>query len=107
METVNLGSGRTLEFFPFKPSDAIRQLNPKYDGVPDIERYGAHITHETEDGEGCKTTIFFDTPEGRKVPDTYLRRFVKVTQLVPLSTDVIPCRCGAEGSIVSGRWVAA
>lgn len=105
MSTINLGWGRTLEFFPFKPSAAIRQLNPRYDDVSDIDRYGAHITHETEDGEGCKTTIFFDTPEARKVPDTYLRQFVEVSSQEPLSTGTIACRCGATGQIHDGKWV--
>lgn len=107
MSTVDLGWGRKLEFFPFKPSEAIRRLRPQYDDVPDIDRYGAHITHETEDGEGCKTTIFFDTPEGRKVPDTYLRQFVPLQEAAPLSAGPIACRCGAAGSIVDGKWVTA
>lgn len=102
---IGIGSGRTLEYFPFKPSDAIRQLNPKYDDVPDIERYGAHISHETEEGEHCRTSIFFE--EGRKVPDTYLRQFVTAITQEPLSTTIITCRCGEVGRITAGQWELA
>lgn len=99
---MDIGNGRTIEYFSFKPSSVTRQLNPKLDDVPDLERYGAHLTHELEDGEVCRTTFFFE--EGRKVPSDSLRQFVTPIVDEPLSTTVILCRCGAEGRITANQW---
>lgn len=99
---MDIGSGRTLEYFSFKPSSVTRQLDPKLDDVPDIERYGAFLTHELDNGEVCRTSIFFE--EGRKVPSASFRQFVVTASEDPLSTGLISCRCGAEGCITENKW---
>lgn len=95
-----------------------RDLNPRYAGLPDVERWGAMIWHRRQDGTLCHGAITFDTPEVRAVMAVRgeERNVWQVESWDPLtiSPSVLCCfpldgggTCGDHGFIRAGRWVRA
>jgi len=56
-ELFDLGCEHFLEYYPWSPD---RELNPQYDGIPDIERAVAVIHHKTPEGKDCTSAVHFD-----------------------------------------------
>lgn len=116
---VDLGSDHAYSFSQFAPD---RALNPQYDGVPDVPRYGALVAHLKADGSLCMGAIHFDTPEVRavnaatrahceKIGSPYGKDYSmwQVQSWEPLSVSP-SLQCGAcpdHGFIRDGRWVRA
>lgn len=96
-----------------------RELNPQYEGVADVERWGAMIWHRRPDGSLCHGAITFDTPEVRAVLAVRAepgKNVWQVEQWEPLTiSPSVLCRfpldgggtCGDHGFIRAGRWVRA
>lgn len=119
---VDLGSGVKLYWTCWAPN---RKLNPQYEGLPDVERYGGILEHPTPnlDARGwegetpgrCCGGLTFRGP----VWEELLRRAQAAGK--PFNTtawDVVSwepltispsflCHCGFHGWIQNGRWVPA
>lgn len=103
---IDLGLGHSLTYHQWAPD---RELNPQYDGIPDIERVGATIYHHKPDGTPCVGGITFDLPN---LPAGFLARpRWQVISWEPLHIEPsVLCKvegCGDHGWIRDGRWVPA
>jgi len=88
-----------------------RELNPQYDGVPDVDRYGMMIAHMTLEGRLCMSAITFDGPVQRELDRERRRPMWQVHSLIRGHEHLEPsllCRaCGDHGWIREGKWVRA
>lgn len=110
-DNIDLGDGFSYRFFQWGPD---RDLNPKYAGLPDIEKAGIIIWKNEEAVASC----WFDTPENHRVLDMAFNGEKKtpVWQLHSLDplhiepsiqmydTNLQP---SYHGFIRNGRWVQA
>ncbi len=106
-EPLDLGDGHTLRFSMWSPD---RELNPQYEGVPDIPRVGATVYHPTPAGETCSSGVYFDLPEVReRFPQLTDENVWQVVSWDPLtlSPSLLCMRCGDHGFIRGGKWVRA
>jgi hypothetical protein len=100
---ADIGDDHFLSFFGWCPD---RELNPQYDGIPDVPKAGATIDHRKPDGSLCTGAITFDTPSTRQVfPEAALWQ-VEAWEPLTISPSVL-CSCGDHGYIRGGRWVPA
>ena len=98
---MDLGSGHVGFKASWSPD---RDLNPQYDGIPDIPWCGLTIEHTAPDGAECSGHITF------AVPGTEIWPHHKWTVISfdPLHVEPsILCDCGDHGFIRDGRWVTA
>ena len=105
-KATELGDGHYFQFVSWSPD---RALNPQYDGIPDVEKYGGIHIHPCPDGSGyCVGSITFDGEVQRKVDPRELARWT-VHSLDPLSlSPSLLCRGrGSHGFIRDGKWVQA
>jgi hypothetical protein len=109
---VDLGHDHRLIYHSWAPD---RDLNPQYESVADIDKFGAAIEHpHAVTGERCVGGITFDTPEVQRVL-TISRSYGGVNGAVwqvqswdPLTiSPSILCSCGDHGFIRNGRWEPA
>jgi len=102
-DPLDLGHGHIGSWVSWAPD---RDLNPQYDGVPSVERYGLLIKHAKPDGNPCMGSVTFASETAKKVsPDTATW---DVESWAPLSlSPSILCSCGDHGWIRDGRWVPA
>lgn len=119
---IELGDDHALWFVGWA---ADRDLNPQYDGVPDVSRYSAVVEHRKPDGSLCISAIHFDTPEVRAVDDAsrkhceklgapyaeYPRWQVQSWDPLTVSPSLL-CTvgkggCGDHGFIRGGKWIRA
>jgi hypothetical protein len=103
----DLGSGFSYSFFSWKPE---RDLNPQYDGIPDVEKAGITIWKDGELVGSCH----FDTPEVRRVPGLHSGHWWKLLSLDPLHIepsiqmyDQKTRKPSHHGFIRGGKWVQA
>lgn len=99
---IDLGHEHRLRFSQWSPD---RELNPQYEGIPDVKYFGATVRHLTPEGKVCIGGITFDGEVQRR-----LNRgpFWTLVSLDPLTvTPSLLCRlCGDHGFITNGQWVA-
>jgi hypothetical protein len=96
-EPLDLGHDHSLQFAAFAPgADS---------GLPEVERYGAHVYHRTPEGRDCVGFIVFDglPPEIATGGPTWT---VESWEPLTVSPSLL-CSCGDHGFIRNGRWVAA
>lgn len=104
MSEVDLGHGHTLRYLGWAPD---RELNPQYDGIPDVERWGAVITHPHHaTGQECEGMVTFDGEVQRQLEPDRPKWTVDVVEPLTLSPSIL-CGCGDHGYIRDGRWVPA
>ena len=103
MNAIDLGHDHTLSFVGWAPD---RELNPQYDGIPDVEKYGASIDHKTAAGEPCSGFVTFDGEVARQVSPKSPKWTVESWEPLTLSPSVL-CSCGDHGFVRSGRWEPA
>ena len=103
MEPLDLGHGHTLRFTHWAPE---RDLNPQYDGIPDIDPVGAIIDHPKADGTTCSGSVLFDSPAVAQLFKGSPRWTVECLQPLTLSPSVA-CSCGDHGFVKDGKWVPA
>lgn len=115
IEPLDLGSGVTLRFVSWAPD---RALNPQYADLPDVERYGAIISHEhvpcpgDDLGAGvdakvtCEGYVTFDGEAQRRLDPDRPRWKVESWEPLTLSPS-IQSPCGFHGFVRQGRWVPA
>lgn len=103
---LDLGDSHSLAFVGWNPD---RALNPQYDGLPDVEKWGAIIYHRTDKTETgwCAGGVTFDGEVQRKVvPDKGRWRVVSWEPL-HIEPSVLCRGCGDHGFIRAGKWVRA
>jgi hypothetical protein len=100
---LDLGSGHRLIFIRWAPD---RILNPQYDHVSDVEKWGAVIEHTAPDGKLCEGCITFDGPVQREVEDKTPKWTVESWEPLTVSPSLL-CVCGDHGFIRNGKWVPA
>lgn len=107
-DPMDLGHGHTGSWVSWAPD---RNLNPQYQGLPDVERYGLLIKHATPDGNPCVGSVAFDTEEIRAINEKIMTRKQALWQVeswAPLTlSPSILCSCGDHGYVRDGRWVPA
>jgi hypothetical protein len=109
-EPLDLGHDHTLRFTSWAPD---RALNPQYDGIPDVDRWGAIVSHPngpnpvaaTSTGR-CEGAITFDGPVQQQVEPNRPKWTVESWDPLTLSPRLL-CGCGDHGFIRNGRWVPA
>lgn len=101
----DIGHGVFLTWFVWAPD---RELNPQYDGVPDIDPMGVTVWHKRPDGAQCGGAVPFDLPGVRERMGSD-RPLWQVVSLDPLHVEPsVLCRaCGHHGFIRDGRWEPA
>lgn len=126
MNPEDIGSDVQITYWGWSPD---RELNPQYDGIPDIEKYGILIDHKTPEGRQCSSFAVFDTEDVRKLQrvtaDQAHRRAagsperrqqdpggravwqVETWEPLTISPSVLCRRCGHHGFIRNGLWEAA
>jgi len=100
---LDLGDGHTLRFFMWAPN---RDLNPRYAGMPDVERAGCTIWHSAPSGDPCEGALTFDLPETRHLAPDGRRWQVESWDPLTISPSVL-CHCGDHGFVRGGKWVRA
>jgi hypothetical protein len=100
---LNLGHGHTLRYVCWRPD---RELNPQYDGVPDVERYAAIVEHQTKDGESCTGSITFAGDVQARIEPNRPVWTVESWDPLTVSPSLL-CSCGDHGWVRGGRWVRA
>lgn len=101
---IALGHDHFYHFTSWAPD---RELNPQYDGIPDVERFGLIIIHPSKSnpaGPPCVGGITFDGEVQRRLnmPD---RALWQVESWEPLTiSPSLLCFCGDHGWIRNGRW---
>lgn len=114
MEPLDLGHDHTLRFTSWSPD---RALNPQYDGIPDVKRYGAIIRHrpgphpiipvDNEYFSGwCEGGVTFDGEVQRQISPNHPRWAVESWEPLTISPSVL-CSCGDHGFVRNGQWVPA
>lgn len=103
IERIDLGHGVSYSKFQWSPD---RDLNPQYEGIPDIEWAGITVYFESGTDNECAGGVTFDSmaAAGHKGP------MWKVESYDPLTlSPSIACRTHSHhhGFIQSGRWVPA
>lgn len=99
---MDLGHDHIANFTSWAPD---RDLNPQYDGIPDVERFGLTVTHPHKvTGKPCAGGITFDGEVQRRLnmPDRALWR-VESWEPLTVSPSLL-CMCGDHGFIRNGRW---
>lgn len=110
-DMIDLGHNHFARFTSWAPD---RELNPQYDGIPDIEKYGLIVEHPNQQNPAkpCVGSITFNTEEYRRLaavrpPSAYNTATWEVHSLDPETLHVEPsllCSCGDHGFIRNGRW---
>ncbi|WUH94538.1 hypothetical protein OG900_33280 [Streptomyces sp. NBC_00433] len=102
-EWIDLGDDHAIRFAGWFPD---RDLNPQYDGIPDVERYAAMVRHLTPAGEECMGGITFDGEVARRIEPG--KPMWQVESFDPPSfSPSLLCSCGDHGFVRVGRWVRA
>ena len=97
---IDLGSGYTLTYTSWKPD---RRLNPQYDGVPDVERYGAIIRCP----HGVAALTFASEVQAKIEPSRKNVWTVVSYEPLTLSPSIHNTECGCHGFVRDGKWVRA
>lgn len=105
-----LGHGHYGRVYGWHPD---RELNPQYDGIPDIERAGIVVRHPAfsrepaglEPGVECASSATFDVPGAEVLKADPAHRWqVESWDPLTLSPSLLCRRCGDHGHIVNGEW---
>lgn len=100
---IELGHDHRAYFTAWMPD---RDINPQYDGIADVEKFGLVVEHpdKREPWKACAGGITFDTPTAQQLGCKVVWQIVS---LEPATLHVEPsllCLCGDHGFIRNGRW---
>lgn len=112
-ERIDLGSDHDLRFVAWAPD---RDLNPQFAHLPDVERYGAIVSHGLAAGDDnaecqrrgrCEGAITFNGPVQQEL-NGGASPYWDVQSWDPLTlSPSLLCHCGDHGFIQGGKWVRA
>ena len=100
---IDLGHDHYLKFTSWSPD---RDLNPQYDGIPDIPRCGAIIWHKAQDGTVCMSGIHFRSEAAIKVFHEKTMWNVESWEPLTCSPSLLCMTCGDHGFIRNNQWEA-
>ena len=109
---LDLGHGHTLRFYAWAPD---RDLNPQYEGIPDVEHYGALVSHPVIPGDTvaacaesgrCDGAVTFAGEVQQRIAPQSTTWTVESWEPLTLSPSLL-CHCGDHGFIRNGQWVPA
>lgn len=101
--TLNLGNNHWFGFVQWAPD---RQLNPQYDGIPDVAKYGGFHIHPKPDGNGyCMGSITFESETANKIDAGRPKWKVESWEPLTLSPSLLCRSCNSHGFIQNGQWV--
>ena len=105
---IDLGHDHAYSYSQWAPD---RELNPQYDGIPDIPRCGV-LVHHFKPGttHECMGFIYFNTPEVRAMRSITNDQYPMwdLLSYEPLHVEPsLACVCGDHGFIRDGKWVPA
>jgi hypothetical protein len=104
-ERIALGHGHFYRFFGWHPE---HDINPQYEGIPDIEIAGAIVDHPRPDGKGeCSAGIMFEVPGHEVFGDLKHRWQVNSFDPLTVSPSLLCRACGDHGFIREGKWIPA
>jgi len=102
--SFDLGHDHWAEYSSWAPD---RGINPQYEGIPDVDRWGVLIYHRNPAGEWCAGFCTFAGDVQRRVqPDRPNVWQVESWDPLTISPSVL-CSCGDHGFIRGGRWIPA
>jgi len=101
---LDLGDNHLLWFTQWSPD---RELNPKYADVPDVNPWGAIVSHLTPAETLCYSGITFAGPVQARIAPKDTTWNVESTEPLTLSPSLLCRLCGDHGFIRAGRWVRA
>jgi hypothetical protein len=103
---TDIGYDHRIAFTSWHPD---RALNPQYEGIPDVERWGLIVEHKKPDGSDCAGAITFDGEVQQRVHPQAPKWVVESWDPLTVSPSLL-CRaegCTDHGFIRDGRWVPA
>ena len=101
----DIGHGHTLRYTSWCPD---RELNPQYDGIPDVDRYGATIEHpHPQTGHDCGGMVTFAGEVADRLDPDRPKWTVESWEPLTISPSVLCRVCGDHGWIRAGQWVPA
>lgn len=101
---IDLGDEHALRFYRWAPD---RGINPQYEGIPDVERYGAIVYHKKKDGSECWSGVTFESEVAKKIGDDRPSWKVESWEPLTLSPSLLCRLCGDHGFIRNGKWERA
>ena len=100
-ESIDLGSGFKLEWTSWRPD---RDLNPQYDGIPDLGKMGAVVTCR----HGIEGSILFDHGEQYAILfPNHPKWSVMSWDPLTLEPSIACGSCHCHGWIRDGVWIDA
>jgi len=97
---IDIGDGHYIRYFIWAPD---RKLNPQYDHLPDVDKFGIQIKHGI-----CMSAINFDGPVQKEIlKDSRHMWQVESWEPLTISPSVLCTRCGDHGFIKGGKWIKA
>jgi hypothetical protein len=102
---LDLGHGHTLRYMGWAPDRTIEANRVRFEGYPDVERWGAILAHTDPTGRPCEGMVTFDG-EIQQALSKSPKWTVESWDPLTLSPSVL-CSCGDHGFIRDGRWVPA
>lgn len=100
---MDLGHDHTLRFTSWSPD---RELNPQYEGIEDVEKFGAIVEHLRPDGTPCTGGIITLDSETARQLNVEPRWTVESWEPLTISPSLLCRACGDHGFIRDDKWVA-
>lgn len=100
---MDLGHGVRAGFVQWSPD---RELNPQYDGIPDVEKFGLIYTHAGRLGP-CEGSITFAGDVASTLVPKRPTWEVQCWEPLTLWPSLLCRRCGHHGFVREGKWVPA
>jgi len=111
-ELIDIGHGHFIRFAGWRPD---RELNPQYEGLPDVDKCTVIVRHELLPGDDqehcrsqgyCESAAVLDGEVTRRIFPESVRWQVESLDALTLSPSLL-CHCGDHGHIREGHWVPA
>lgn len=104
-KTIDLGHDHIAYFTAWMPD---REINPQYDGIPDVELFGLNIEHpkKSDPSQRCVGGVTFDGEVQRLIHPKVAKWTLVSDEPLHIEPSVL-CSCGDHGWIRDGRWVPA
>jgi hypothetical protein len=102
---TDLGSGYSMKYMQWSPD---RKLNPQYEGIPDVPKYGIIVRcpHENTGLEsGGGGSVIFHGEVADLIDGDRAKWVVESWDPLTLSPSILMKLCGCHGWIKEGRWV--
>ena len=99
---IDLGLGYSYTWISWAPD---RKLNPQYDGIPDVEHYGAIIHCPCP--QNLDGFVLFESDVARRIEPGRPMWKVESWEPLTLSPSILRRECGCHGFIRNGKWVVA